>query len=129
MRPTLNTRMNPSRPLSRLVPTATFVRGWRLSWRVACATGVLLAYLVLAGEAIHCQYSASEHDQHGTSPSQGPTHATHCIAANHGAAAIPAVVSLGADPLPSLGHAAPIDSIPVKTALVGSKSIRAPPAV
>ena len=129
VRPTLNTRMNPSRPLSRLFQTATFVRGWRLSWRAACATGVLLAYLVLAGEAIHCQYFVSEHDQHGTSQSQGPTHAMHCIAANHGSAAIPAIASLGFDPLPPLGHTPPINPIPVKAALFGSKSARAPPAV
>jgi hypothetical protein len=129
VRPTLNIRMNPSQPLSRLARRSTLVRGRNLSWRAVCATGVLLAYLVLAGEAIHCQYSTSEHDQHGTSQSQGPTHATHCIAANHGAAAIPAIASLGADPLPPLGHTSPIDPIPVKAALFGSKSARAPPAV
>ncbi|MEO5657815.1 MAG: hypothetical protein ABIO65_13435 [Nitrospiria bacterium] len=121
--------MNPSGPVSRLAQTATFIRGRRLSWRVACATGVLLAYLVLAGEAIHCRYFVGEHDQHGTSQSQGPTHATHCLAANHGATAIPAVASLGADPLPPLGHPSPIDFLPVKAADVGSQSARAPPTV
>lgn len=100
------------------------------SWRVTVSVGLVVAYLVLAGDAIRCQYFTSEHDHHRSSSSQNQTHhATHCLIANHGATAIPAVASLGADPLPPLGHTSPIDVLPVKAADVGSQSARAPPAV
>jgi len=51
---------------------------------VILSAGLVTAYFVLAGEAIHCQYFPSAHEGHGGAPSRPATHATHCLLANHG---------------------------------------------
>ena len=98
-----------------------------LPWRVVLSVSVLVVYLAMAGDAIRCQYSSPEHDHHGKSTPSSPLHGMHCVAANHGAAAIPSIASLGNEPLEFLG------SLPVIAPLLGamlfiaSASARAPP--
>ncbi len=104
------------------------LRSPTLPWRVA-SSALLVAYLVLAGEAIHCQYFVDTHDHHGTSQSQSTTHATHCIVANHGSAAISAIASLGFDPLRLLGRTPFAALIALNTVFVSPSSARAPPSV
>ena len=99
------------------------------SWRVFVSAGLLVAYVILAGEAIHCQYFSSEHDQHGSSQPQTATHATHCILANHGSAAIPSIASLGLSALPLLRAVVHVDRAVSTTAFVASSQARAPPLV
>jgi len=100
-----------------------------LSLRAVLSASLLLAYVVLAGEAIHCQYYVSEHTQHEGSQSPTPTHSTHCILANHGSATPPRGVSLGAHPLPLFSFLPLRAQILDATELVASAPARAPPLV
>lgn len=101
----------------------------RFAWRAVVAMALLATYLVLAGEAIHCQYFVSEHDQHGTSPLRSTTHTTHCILANHGAAAIPSIASLGVQSLPLVSSVRYLEHTSARGLVVASAPARAPPAV
>ncbi|MEW6683402.1 MAG: hypothetical protein AB1451_10840 [Nitrospirota bacterium] len=69
----------------------------------ATAAVLLLAYFALAGEAIHCQYfptAHNEHADHSTTPVPATDHAIHCLVANHAGSA--AVNADGSAPLPTL---------------------------
>ncbi|HTP40972.1 MAG TPA: hypothetical protein VML36_00980 [Nitrospiria bacterium] len=47
---------------------------------------VLLSYLALTGEAIHCQYFDHDHAAHHHSSEQTKGHQSHCMMAGHCAA-------------------------------------------
>jgi hypothetical protein len=52
----------------------------------AAVAALILAYIALAGETIHCQYfptSHNEHDEHSTEPKRTTDHTTHCLVASH----------------------------------------------
>lgn len=92
---------------------------------------LLLAYVGLAGEAIHCQYFPSGHDQHAehsTIPAPATDHATHCLVANHaGSATVNADESA---PLPALTPTVrllPDESLFLVSRLVRLTPVRAPP--
>lgn len=89
--------------------------------------GLLLAYVVLAGEAIHCRYFADPHERHGNSQSPANTHATHCIAANHGATAIPSITALAPHSLPLIESVSSVERNFGRTVFVASTPARAPP--
>jgi len=74
--------------------------GWSLR---ATAAVLLLAYLGLAGEAIHCQYfpaAHSDHTGHSTAPVPTANHSIHCLVANHAGSI--AIDTNGSAPLPAL---------------------------
>jgi hypothetical protein len=96
----------------------------------ALVVAVLLSYLALTGEAIHCQYFAHDHDAHQHSSVPAKDHKAHCAVAGHcSAAAIQTASITGVDPIQVaalLFHSTP--------ALAGfsvslSSSPRAPPSV
>ncbi len=98
-------------------------------WRTVLSVTLLVGYLALAGDAIRCQYSSPEHDHHGGSSPSDPAHATHCVLANHGSAAIPSIASLGAEPLEPVGSLPIVAPLLAGMLLIASASARAPPAV
>jgi len=108
---------------------ARVVRSPILPWRAVLSVPLLVGYLVMAGDAIRCQYSSPEHDHHGESAPSSPLHGMHCVAANHGSAAIPSIAALGNEPLE------PVGALPIVAPLIGgmlliaSASARAPPSV
>ena len=99
------------------------------SWRAVASVCLVTSYLVLTGEAIHCQYLSSEHGQHENSSSRTATHSTHCILANHGSATLPAIASVGVYSLPFLGSFQLIEPPLGGAAFAVSPPARAPPAV
>ena len=101
----------------------------RSARRVAGAVGVLIAYLVLSGDAIRCQYFPPDHHHHSGSSTGDPSHATHCVLANHGYAAIPSIASLGTEPIELVGALPIVAPLIAGMLLLASASARAPPPV
>ena len=104
-------------------------RRFRFPGGRALVAAVLLSYLALTGEAIHCQYFAHDHDAHQHSSVPAKDHKAHCAVAGHcSAAAIQTATITGIDPIQVaalLFHSTP--------ALAGfnvslSSSPRAPPS-
>jgi hypothetical protein len=97
----------------------------------ATALVLVLAYVGLAGEAIHCQYFPSEHNQHAehsTIPTPATDHATHCLVANHAGSAT--VNAHESEPLPALAPTVrllPDESLSLVSRLVRLTPVRAPP--
>lgn len=54
----------------------------------AAVVVLILAYIALAGETIHCQYFPTAHNEHGehspSEPATSPDHTVHCLVASHG---------------------------------------------
>jgi len=96
---------------------------------IAITVGVLVAYLVLAGDAIRCQYFSPDHHHHGSSSTNDPSHAMHCVLANHGSAALPSIASLGTEPLELVGSLPTVAPFLGAMQLLTSPSARAPPPV
>lgn len=95
---------------------------------------LILAYIGLAGETIHCQYFAASHNQHGdhssSEPATSPDHTTHCLVAKHGGSA--AVDAHASSSLPVLTPTAKIvvnDLSFHVTRLVRLTPSRAPPVL
>ncbi|HET8761039.1 MAG TPA: hypothetical protein VFN94_08215 [Nitrospiria bacterium] len=61
------------------------------AWRSLFSVCLLIAYAVLVGDAIHCQYSSVDHDHHDVPKPQSAENTTHCLVANHGSAALPTI--------------------------------------
>ncbi len=97
--------------------------------RAAVAVGVLVAYLILAGDAIRCQYFSPDHHHHGAPSTGDPSHATHCVLANHGSAALPSITSLGTEPLELVGSLPTVAPLIAGMRLLASASARAPPLI
>lgn len=62
----------------------TVTKTWGHRWRTVACTSLALAYFGFVGEAIHCQYFADAHHEHGNPSSKPLSHAAHCLVANHG---------------------------------------------
>jgi len=93
------------------------------------AATMMLGYLSLMGEAIHCQYFVQDHEAHHHSSSRPSHHATHCLTASHCAAA--AIHSVGVahhNTLELLGLLFGPNPVLPGTGIVIAKSARAPPA-
>jgi hypothetical protein len=69
--------------------TLRLMESFRRPWRIAVSAVLMVGYLVLMGESIHCQYVSDAPQEHHHSSSSAPplSHQTHCLAANHGATA------------------------------------------
>ena len=72
-----------------LVKDALGARLARNSWRGLVSVALLIGYMTLAAEAIHCQYQSTptSHHAHGSSDAASVNHGTHCLLANHGTSA------------------------------------------
>jgi len=93
---------------------------------------VLLSYLALTGEAIHCQYFDHDHDHaaHHQSSEQNNGHQSHCRMACHCAAtAIQTTTITHASPLQVAELLFPTNPPPAGFTLIVSSSPRAPPSV
>ncbi len=93
---------------------------------------LILAYVALAGETIHCQYFAPTHSEHGDQSSStgtnSPDHTAHCLIASHGSSATTNTQSSGV--APEFVQATPvvIDELPSAIShLVRLTPTRAPP--
>ena len=99
-------------------------------WRTLISAGLVVAYLVLVGDAVRCQYFSAEHEHHGGPESPRATsHATHCVLANHGSATIPSIGVSGIQPLPLTGHTPAPQTWLAHTPFAAPSHARAPPAV
>jgi hypothetical protein len=112
--------------LHRIVPWSAAGGGFR-----AAAAVLLLAYIGLAGEAIHCQYfpaAHNEHSDHSPGPAPATGHDTHCLVANHaGSVVVDSDPSTPLEaPTPTLA-ALPDDRIVLLSHLVRLTPARAPP--
>lgn len=100
------------------------------SWRAILSAGLVAAYFILAGEAIHCQYFPSAHGDHGGSPLRPAAHATHCLLSNHGTSiAIHSAASAGQSPLHVIGLIVTRDPDIAGHGFTPSAPARAPPSV
>lgn len=97
------------------------------SWRAVVSLGLVLAYVVLVGEAIHCQYVPPDHTAHHESSAKPSNHSTHCLLANHASATLPALAWFGVDSLPSLGAVRLAEAVLGELATVSFSPARAPP--
>jgi len=99
-------------------------------WRVVVATGLIVSYLALTGEAIHCQYFDHNHSSHQHSSAPAKDHKAHCATAGHcSAAAIQTATITGVDPIQVaalLFHSTPA---PAGFSVSIPSSPRAPPSV
>jgi len=99
-------------------------------WRLILASVVIVNYLVLLGEAIHCQYFDHDHDAHQHSSVPAKDHKAHCAVAGHcSAAAIQTATISGIDPLQLAELRLHSDPALAGFSLVISSSPRAPPSV
>ncbi len=96
-------------------------------WRPILSLGLVIAYLLLVGDAMHCQYSSVSHDHHGAPQSQASEDATNCLVANHGAAALPAIAPSGSPSLHAIEHIHYDDRLVALSTTLGSTLSRAPP--
>ena len=62
------------------------------TWRAFFAAGLVVGYVGLIGEAVHCQFIPAEHHNHQRDSPRQVSHATHCLLANHSSATLPAAV-------------------------------------
>lgn len=95
---------------------------------------LILAYVALAGETIHCQYFAPTHGEHGghssSKPTTSPDHAKHCLIASHGSSATAVTQSADAAPEFVQTTRVVIDDLPSAIShLVRLTPTRAPPVV
>ncbi len=100
----------------------------------AVVSALILAYVALAGESIHCQYFQTSHGEHGDHSSSEPTtaqdHTTHCLVAKHGGSV--AVDARSSTSLPELAPTARIvvdDRPSYVTRLIRLTPARAPPVL
>ncbi|MFZ5862089.1 MAG: DUF2946 family protein [Nitrospirota bacterium] len=109
-------------------------------WR--CSSGVIrftfaaliLAYVALAGETIHCQYltpSHAEHGDHSSSSDRATTdHKIHCLVANHsGSVTVNAHASAPLPVLAPTAHVAVDDFTLTVSNRVRITPSRAPPVL
>ena len=98
-------------------------------WRLILASVVIVNYLVLLGEAIHCQYFDHDHAAHHHSQAQAKDHKAHCATAGHcSAAAIQTATMTGLDPLRDAEQQEQPSPERVHFGFIASNSPRAPPA-
>lgn len=124
--------IGPSPMVKGVFAIPSLFRAPRFSWRRVLSVGVVLAYLVLAGEAIHCQYlptadHTAQHESSNQSPPKTSTHATHCLLANHASATIATIASLGVDTLPTIGFVQHADQFLGELVQTSYSPARAPP--
>jgi len=99
-------------------------------WRMIITIGVVVSYLALTGEAIHCQYFDHNHTTHQHSPAPAKDHKAHCAVAGHcSAAAIQTAAFAGIHPHQVAALVLPSSPAFAGFALVGSSAPRAPPSV
>ncbi|HET6465214.1 MAG TPA: hypothetical protein VFH55_06360 [Nitrospiria bacterium] len=102
-------------------------RSW--SWRFILTAGVIISYLTLTGEAIHCQYATHTHEEHHSSSSHDH-HATHCIMSTHcAAAAMHSAVCVQCSPLRLFARLGGDNPIAHESGGIIVPSSRAPPSV
>jgi hypothetical protein len=64
----------------------------RPTWRALVAVGLVISYLALTGEAIHCQFVPTNHHAHQGKTSKQVNHANHCLLANQSSATMTTAV-------------------------------------
>lgn len=104
----------------------------RFTWRVVVSAVLMVGYLALMGESIHCQYVSETQPEHHHSSSSAPpvNHQTHCLAANHGAtAAIHSVVLSPIDVPNQVGFLLTKNQPVPDSRFIAPGTARAPPTV
>lgn len=99
------------------------------TWRSLVAAGLMVSYLALTGEAIHCQFVSTTHHEHQGKTSKQVNHANHCLLANHSSATMAADVVVAIPVLSPIGLHRDFPHPRDTTPLFALLPARAPPNV